>query len=139
MDVLDTLMHRYATKKFDPTKKIPDDVLAVCTKILQFAPSSFGIQPWKFLIIENPDLKARLVEASRGQQQVKDCSHLVVFLANTQIDEQYVRQYTTLVEEKRDKPAGSVRENRQKAGKVDRIISHFSSAYAAPKECFLAL
>lgn len=70
---------RYATKQFDPSKKIPDDVWASLEKTLVLTPSSFGLQPWRFIVVENPALRAQLREHSWGQSQITDASHLVVF------------------------------------------------------------
>ena len=78
---------RYATKKFDPTKKIPAADWAVLEKALILTASSYGLQPWKFIIVTDPALKAKLRPASWGQAQVEDCSHLVVFAAKKDITE----------------------------------------------------
>lgn len=78
---------RYATKKFDPTKEIPAADWAVLEKALVLTASSYGLQPWKFIIVTDPALKAKLRPASWGQAQVEDCSHLVVFAAKKDITE----------------------------------------------------
>lgn len=77
--VLQQLRWRYATKKFDPTRKIPDDVWHVLEQSLVLTPSSFGLQPWKFFVVRNPELRAQLLANSWNQAQVVDASHLVVF------------------------------------------------------------
>jgi nitroreductase len=77
--VLQQLQWRYATKKFDPTKKIPADVWKVLEQSMVLAPSSFGLQPWKFIVVNNPDVRKSLLEFSWKQSQVVDASHLVVF------------------------------------------------------------
>jgi len=77
--ILQQLDWRYTTKKFDPTQKIPDDTWHALEQSLVLAPSSFGLQPWKFLVIRNPDLRQQLQGAAWGQSQVVDASHLVVF------------------------------------------------------------
>ena len=76
--LLDALNWRYAVKKFDPDKKIPADVWSVLEETLVLTPSSYGLQPWKFFVITNPEKKAALVSASYNQTQPRDCSHLVV-------------------------------------------------------------
>jgi nitroreductase len=78
---------RYATKKFDPSKKIPAADWSVLEKALVLTPSSYGLQPWKFIIVTDPALKAKLRPASWNQSQVEDCSHLVVFAAKQDITE----------------------------------------------------
>lgn len=77
--ILQLLNWRYATKKFDPAKKIPNDTWHALEQSLVLAPSSFGLQPWKFFVIRTPDLRKKLQAAAWGQSQVVDASHLVVF------------------------------------------------------------
>lgn len=81
------LAWRYATKKFDPTRKIPAETWDVLRRSLVQTPSSFGLQPWKFLIIDTPALKAQLRAVSWGQAQVEEAAHHVVFLARTAMTE----------------------------------------------------
>ncbi len=78
---------RYATKKFDPSKKISAADWAVLEKALVLTASSYGLQPWKFIVITDPALKAKLRAASWNQAQVEDCSHLVVLTAQQDITE----------------------------------------------------
>jgi nitroreductase len=70
---------RYATKKFDATKKISDADLAFLKEAIRLSTSSYGLQPYKVFIVENPELRAKLVAASYGQAQVAEASHLLVF------------------------------------------------------------
>jgi nitroreductase len=79
--ILDSLNWRYATKVFDATKTIPAETWSALEESLILTPSSFGLQPWKFLIITDKALREQLVEHSWNQRQVADCSHLVVMLA----------------------------------------------------------
>ena len=76
--VEEQLNWRYATKVFDTTRTIPDDDWKTLEKALVLSPSSFGLQPWKFVVITNPELKTRLRFASWNQSQITDASHLVV-------------------------------------------------------------
>ncbi len=77
-ELLAALNWRYATKVFDSTKKIPADIWAALEESLVLTPSSYGLQPWKFLVIQDKDLREQLVPHSWRQRQVADCSHLVV-------------------------------------------------------------
>jgi len=70
---------RYATKKFDATKKISEEDLASLKEAIRLSASSYGLQPYKVLIVENPDLRAQLQPVSWGQSQIVDASHLLVF------------------------------------------------------------
>ena len=84
---------RYATKKFDPAKKIPADVWAALEHSLVVAPSSFGLQPWKFIVITDPDVRAKLVPVSWGQTQVVDAAHHVVFAVRKGVDVAFVDKF----------------------------------------------
>jgi nitroreductase len=81
------LQWRYAAKKFDPARKIPADLWAALEEALILTPSSFGLQPWKFLVITNETVKQSLVGASWRQTQPADCSHFVVFAAQKNLGE----------------------------------------------------
>lgn len=74
---------RYATKQFDPGRKISPADWAALETALQLSPSSAGLQPWKFLVIDDPAVRAKLQASSYGQAQIVDASHLVVFTART--------------------------------------------------------
>jgi nitroreductase len=76
---LTALRWRYAVKKFDATKKIPADTWAALEQSLVLSPSSYGLQPWKFFVVETPAVREQLLPASWGQRQIVDASHLVVF------------------------------------------------------------
>lgn len=92
---------RYATKQFDAARKIPADLWSALEKTLMLSPSSFGLQPWKFLVIQDPALRAKLRAASWGQSQIEDASHLVVFLAKETLTEADVDHYVARVAEVR--------------------------------------
>lgn len=77
--ILKQLHWRYAVKKFDATKKIPADDWTTLENALVLTPSSYGLQPWKFLVVTDPAVKAKLPAISWGQRQVEDASHVVVF------------------------------------------------------------
>jgi len=80
-DVLAQLRWRYATKKFDPTKKIPPDLWSKLEQAVVLAPSSYGLQPWKFIVVTDPQMRQTLHPVSYQQAQILDASHLVVFAA----------------------------------------------------------
>jgi nitroreductase len=78
---------RYATKQFDPQRKISPADWAALEEALVLTPSSFGLQPWKFVVVTDPALREKLVPASWGQPQVAQASHLVVFTRRTNFTE----------------------------------------------------
>jgi nitroreductase len=85
-DILASLRWRYATKKFDATRKIPAATWDALEESLVLTPSSFGLQPWKFLVVEDPGLRALLSAESWRQPQVTEASHYVVLTARTDLD-----------------------------------------------------
>jgi nitroreductase len=91
--LLEALQWRYATKAFDPARKIAPGLWTALEESLVLAPSSFGIQPWKFQVITDLALRERLVPVSWGQTQPKDCSHFVVFTVKKGLGEPEVDRY----------------------------------------------
>lgn len=85
--LLAALNWRHAVKNFDPSRRIPDAEWAALEESLALTPSSYGLQPWRFLVVTEKEIRERLVPYSWGQRQVADASHLVVFLARTSLDE----------------------------------------------------
>lgn len=81
------LKWRYATKTFDPARTIPDEAWTAIEDSLVLTPSSFGLQPWHFILVENKDIRSELLPHSWNQQQVVDCSHFLVLAAKTNIGE----------------------------------------------------
>jgi nitroreductase len=79
--ILGQLHWRYATKKFDPTKKIAPELWAKLEQAPVLSPSSFGLQPWKFIVVTDPEMRKKLHPVSYNQSQILDASHLVVFAA----------------------------------------------------------
>lgn len=77
--LLAQLRWRYATKKFDPARKIPADLWERLEDALILAPSSYGLQPWKFVVVTDPAVRAKLHPFAWNQSQILDASHLVVF------------------------------------------------------------
>ncbi len=89
--LLANLQWRYATKVFDPAKTIPPETWKALEEALILTPSSCGVQPWKFIVITDPEMRTRLQAHSWGQAQVTQCSHYVVFATlKNNIDEAYV-------------------------------------------------
>ncbi len=78
---MDAMNFRHACKIFDETKKISDEDIRFILECGRKSPSSFGMEAWKFLVITNEELKAKLRPACWDQVQITSCSHLVVILA----------------------------------------------------------
>jgi len=92
-ELLDALNWRYATKQFDSARTIPVETWDALVQTMVLAPSSFGVQPWRFIVVDNPDARKKLCDASWGQTQPKDASHYVVFAILKNVDEAYIESY----------------------------------------------
>jgi nitroreductase len=95
---------RYATKKFDATKKISTEDLNFLKEAIRLSTSSFGLQLYKVIIIENPELKAELLPAAYGQTQITDASHLIVFANQTVVNDSDIDAYIKNISETRAIP-----------------------------------
>jgi nitroreductase len=84
---------RYATKKFDPAKPIPAETWHALEQSLILAPSSIGLQPWRFVVVTDPAVKAQLVPASYRQTQAADCSHFVAFAVRHDLSADHVDRH----------------------------------------------
>ncbi|MBC5996524.1 NAD(P)H-dependent oxidoreductase [Romboutsia ilealis] len=83
-EVIDILNFRHACKEFDPNKKISSENLEVIIEGGRLAPSSIGIEPWHFLVIENQELKDELSKVCfGGKTQIPTCSHFIIYLTRT--------------------------------------------------------
>lgn len=125
MKLIENLKWRYATKKFDPSKKVSAENLEKIKKAVQLSASSYGLQLYKMLIIEAPKLRARLKSASWGQDQITDASYLIVFCSYSEIEDHHVDEYLKLTAETRqvelDKLEGYGNFMKQKIAKKSSI------------------
>lgn len=108
----DALIHqlewRYATKQFDATRKIAPGTWKTLEEALVLTPSSYGLQPYKFVVVTDPALKAKLRPASWGQSQIEDASHLVVFAIKKGMGEAHINRYINRIAEVRGVSAESL-------------------------------
>lgn len=106
--LLASLRWRYATKQFDATKTIPAETWSALEQALVLTPSSYGTQPYRFLVITDPAIKAKLVAISWNQKQPLDCSHLVVFAGKTSYTAADIAEYMQVTAAVRGVPVESV-------------------------------
>lgn len=112
---------RYATKKFDASKKITAADLAFLKESIRLSSSSYGLQPYKVFIVENPELRAKLVAASYGQAQVADASHLLVFANELNFGAAGIDQFATTICKTRELPLEAIQ------GYVDYMKGNITS------------
>jgi nitroreductase len=102
--LLKQLKWRYATKKFDPAKKISAEDWNALEQAVILSASSYGLQPWHFTVITSQKVKDELREACHGQHQVSQASHVVVFSVNKAVDAAYVEKHIQRISEVRGVP-----------------------------------
>jgi nitroreductase len=106
--LLHALNWRYATKVFDAAQKIPTDVWQALEQSLVLTPTSYGLQPYQFLVINDPAKRAELLNHSWKQKQVVDASHFVVFTARTEMTKADVDKLIARISSVRGVPAESM-------------------------------
>ena len=130
---------RYATKKFNTDKKVSAADLDILKEAIRLATSSYGLQPYKVLFIENPSVREQLQPASWGQSQIVDASHLIIFANFTKVDDMHIDEYIQNISETRSIPT----ENLQGYGdfmksKITSLPADLQSVWTA-KQTYLAL
>ena len=106
--LLQQLRWRYAVKKFDAQKKIDPALWTALEDSLVLSPSSFGLQPWKFFVVKNPELRKKLQPSAWNQSQITDASHLVVFAIKKNVNVEDVRRFIDKIVEVRGIPKESL-------------------------------
>ena len=101
-DFIENQNWRYATKKFDATKKISVTDLEFLKEAIRLSASSYGLQLYKIFIIENPAIRATLQPASWGQSQIVDASHLFVFAHTLDVQEAHIDDYLANIAQTRN-------------------------------------
>lgn len=105
---LDSQKWRYATKKFDASKKISTEDLNTLKEAIRLSSSSYGLQLYKVFIVDNPALRAQLQPAAWGQSQITEASHLFVFANQTTVGNEDIEGYLKNAEETRNLPEGTL-------------------------------
>jgi nitroreductase len=138
-ELVDKLKWRYATKKFDSEKKISAALWDKVEEALLLTPSSFGLQPWTFVVVTNPTIKAQLPPFSWNQNQPNECSHLVVFARPAKIDAQYVIDYVQRIADVRKVPVESLSAFQKMMTDFVTGSSEEQAAEWMSRQCYIAL
>ena len=110
MELLSSLNTRYATKVFDTTKQVSEEELEKLLEAIRLSASSFGLQPYKVVVVTNPEIRAELRKASWGQPQITDSSALLVFAVKSTITTETVDEFIDLVSATRHAPKEALSE-----------------------------
>lgn len=103
MNLLDALRWRYATKRMNG-QKVPSDKLDTILEAIRLSPSSFGLQPYRVIVVDDPELKAEIHKLACPQPQILEGSHVLVFASWKTISEKHVDDYMDLIAKERSMP-----------------------------------
>lgn len=106
--LLEALEWRYATNLFDENSIIPEDVLQNILEAGNLTATSFGIQGYKMIVLEGKEWRKKLESATFNQKNIQTCSHLIVLAHRTDINQAYIDDYTSLMENVRNLEPGSL-------------------------------
>ncbi|MFK7767198.1 MAG: NAD(P)H-dependent oxidoreductase [Mariniblastus sp.] len=139
MDILDSLRWRYATKKFDPTKTLSEDQVNSVLDAGNLTATSYGLQPFKFVVLHNKELQEKLVTSSYGQRQVADASHVIVIATRSDVDDDYISRYVDLMESERGLDGGTLDQYKAvMTGAISGMSAEQMQAWAT-KQAYIAL
>lgn len=138
--IQEQLAWRYATKRFDPTKKISDADWTVLEESLRLAPSSFGLQPWKFIVVKDAAIRQQLQPHSWNQPQIVEASHLVVLAAQQTVGHSDVDTFISTISDTRGVPAANLTDyaNMMK-GFLDHLAAQGTCEAWSTRQAYLAL
>ena len=136
---IENLNWRYATKKFDTSKKLTDEQLEKLKEVIKLTASSYGLQPYKFFIIEDKETRKKLREAAWDQPQVTDASQLIVFANMTDFDESLVDDYIQNVVETRGMDKADLKDYAEMMKSTLMPLSKEQKGFWAAKQAYIAL
>lgn len=138
-ELLSALNHRYATKQFDPTFVLDASQRATLEEALRLTPSSFGLQPWKFVFVENPELRKQLRAVSYDQPQITDASALLVLCRYDEFGVADVDRFVRQVAEIRRQPYEGLTAYRQMMEGFVGSMSPEALHFWMEKQVYIAL
>jgi nitroreductase/dihydropteridine reductase len=139
MNIIESLNWRYATKKFDSNRKLSNNQINTLKESFNLTASSYGLQPIKLVVISNKELKNTLLEYSMNQQQVVQCSHLLVICIENSINEAYIESYFKRVMDIRNTPANILESFKKLISKEFNDMSNTSIINWSRNQAYLAL
>ena len=131
-EILKAYNFRHACKVFDEEKKISDEDFNFLLETFRLSPSSFGMEPWRLLVIDNDELKARLKPHCWNQAQITSSSHLVVVVTKTALveDDSYIEKMFARRDLDRDATKGYIEKFK---GYIKELVMGFATKYMYKK------
>jgi len=139
MNIIEQLKWRYATKSFDKTKKLTVDQLHLLLEAVNLSASSYGMQPFEVMVIENQELKDRLRIFSGDQSQVSDASQLIIFAARNNLSPLHVNEYMQRIMSVRGVSYDSLTDYRNRIVKSISSKSQETLLQWASRQIYIAL
>ncbi|MBF0597571.1 nitroreductase family protein [Faecalibacter rhinopitheci] len=106
MSLIQNLQWRHAVKAYDPTKKVSQENIDKIVEAARLAPTSSGLQPFKLIVIDNQELKAKLVDGALNPECMRDCSHVIIFAAWDRYTEERIDYIYDMTTDERGLPRG---------------------------------
>ncbi len=139
MSLVKAFEWRYATKKYNTAKKVDDAVFADLTETVRLAPSSFGLQPYQFLLVEDKAKLEEISAAAHGQPQITTGAHVMVLAVETNIDKKTVASYIDKAAIARQTDRKNLEPREQFVNMMISKLDYAQRIVWAEKQAFLAV
>lgn len=137
--IIDDLNWRYATKKYNPAKIISDKDLEVVLESLRLVPSSYGMQPLSYLLINDKNLREQLKPLAYNQSQITDASHLIVLCSFRKITPTVIKNHLELMSEVRNEPFSNYEKFGENIQKTFANLSETATSEWTIRQAYIAL
>ena len=139
MNYLDALNKRYSVKKFDPEKIVSSDALYHILEAARLSASSLGLQPYKLIIVQSPEMKEKLIPAFYNPSQISTCSHLIVIVSKNTIESEYIGDYFSHISKTREISLESLTPFKESiSNHIERLTTEEVMTWA-DKQCYIVL
>jgi nitroreductase len=136
---IESLNWRYATKKYDTTRKVSAEDIESLKEAVRLSVSSMGLQPYKVLIIENPEVREQLKPAANNQASITEASHLFVFATETNVGEGHIDAYISNISKTREIEKGTLKPFENMMNGYMNTLSEEKKSIWAAKQAYIAL
>ena len=139
MNYLDALNKRYSVKKFDAEKTVSPDALYHILEAARLSASSLGLQPYKLIIVQSPEMKEKLIPAFYNPSQISTCSHLIVIVSKSNIEPQYIGDYFSYISKTREISLESLNPFKESISNHIKRLTTEQVITWADKQCYIVL